>query len=127
MSRWILCILLSLASCRSVPRGVDTVLDVPPQAAASAAYLGAALGLSKPVEVREAPLLLQGFYGQARQFPGQYQILLDSSLDGHAQVMVLLHEFAHLVVWERGWEEGGHSEDWGRAYAEVFRVWAREE
>ena len=126
MRKWILPLLLVLG-CRSVPERVDTVLDVPPNTAGAAAYLGASLGLSRPIVVEEAPLLQVGFYGQAHWLGDYYLIRLDETLDRDAQVMVLIHELAHLVVWERGWDEDGHSEDWGRAYAEVFRIWARED
>lgn len=117
---------LLLSACSALPPSVDTVLDTTPETAAAAGWLAGHLGLSKPVQVEDGDLLKRGYYGYSQDLGDRYLVVLDHRLEPDAKVMVLLHELAHLVHWERGLDGGDHGPGWGEAYAEVFRLWVGE-
>jgi hypothetical protein len=117
---------LLLAACAAA-RPADSVLDLEsPETAGVGAYLVASLDLSRPVVIQEGLLLEHGLLGHAMALGDRYVIDLDSRLSPREQMMVLIHELAHVLVWEAGDGDTDHGAPWGLAYSRVFQAWARE-
>lgn len=116
--------LLLLACQAPAPRG-DVVLETTLSVGESVLLLEEALPLSRPLAVGDEDLLPSGRIGLARDLPWGYMITLDPTLTELERVMVLIHEYAHLLVFEQHLEEvSPHGEEWGRSYSRVFRAWA---
>jgi hypothetical protein len=82
--------------------------------------------LRLPAQVLERPIMETGYLGLTRLAEPGILILVDPRLSDLERDMVLVHEWAHAVVIDRGQEEADpHGPAWGAAYAEVFRAWQR--
>lgn len=117
---------LLLTACSALTPAVDVILDTTPEPAAAAAWLGSQLGLSQPIMVTDGALFEHGLLGLTQNLGDRYLVVLDYRLEPMAKVMVLIHELAHAVHWDRGGTDWGHGPGWGEAYAEVFRLWVGE-
>jgi hypothetical protein len=122
---------LLLSACHSSPsiEDVTVATSATPSLSAAAAFLGTSLHLSRPVVVVQEPEMLDhGIYGKTQLADGKlvYVISIEQSLDDHAARMVLLHEMAHVLVWDGGSWYSGHGTEWGEAYSQVFQVWVGE-
>lgn len=115
-----LLLLALLASCASVRP--DVLTDTEPDIAAVGARLVTELGLGRSVYIQDGDLLPQGRLGLSQQWDGMYLITLEESLPPREKWMVLIHELAHVVVWESKDKDPGHGPAWGRAYSKVYRL-----
>ena len=113
-------VLSLLASCAVIPG--DRVLDSTRGVEEALVELSHDLPLSQPVVVQDASILWKGYLGLAFNHPGHYRVLLEQSLTDREKTMVLRHEYAHLLVWDRGLQDDNpHGTLWGATFAEVFR------
>jgi hypothetical protein len=121
-------ILLFSPACTTVPEGVDTILDVRDGDVASmAAWLGTHRPASLPVLVLSVPLLQVGLFGETYPDGDHYTVLIDPSLDPQEQAMVLMHEWAHVLVMDSGDQDSSsHGPLWGLAYSDIYREWVGE-
>lgn len=123
-------LLAILPACAGIPRDTDVIVqDIGhPQVAGAHAYLAAKLNVSKPVILASGVLLEQGRLGESEHRGAVYVITIDYRLDGWAQHMVLIHEWAHILMWEDGIYLGNpHGEEWGKKYSRVLRLWIGED
>lgn len=115
---------LLLVSCQS-GRVADRVrLDSTADVSHAVVALLEALPLSKDLWVGDEDLLQRGFFGLARNEGPAYVVTIDPTLPEVMRVAALLHEYAHLLVWERGLDSVGHQREWGEEYARVIRAWS---
>ena len=80
---------------------------------------------SHRVHVRRRRLGLD--YGTCAYRPPLFLITLDASLSRDAAILVLVHEWAHVLSWDRYTQEP-HCDRFGIAYARAWRAyeqWAR--
>ena len=96
----------------------------PPGLDAANEFLSERLPHDLPVVVESGLLFEQGMLGMTRRLPGCYLITIDPRLDGYGQGMVLIHEWAHVLVWDTGLRS--HGVEWGEAYSRVFQIWVNE-
>jgi hypothetical protein len=73
------------------------------------------------VEIRVADLDPQGLLGQSELIDGRFVVTLDDDLSPEMRTEVLVHEWAHLLVWGASDQFGDHGPTWGVAYAWVYR------
>jgi hypothetical protein len=76
---------------------------------------------SMPIVVVAAPLLEQGLLGRTHWSVLWYTIEVDPRLTPLEQMLVLQHEWAHVLSMEEGSRES-HGWDWGRNYALLHRL-----
>jgi len=86
------------------------------------------LPLDHLLEVRREDLQAWSLYGYSTLEGDHYLIVLDAGLSRTEALSVLLHEYAHLVVWmDHGPDTLGDVEDhgplWGEAYSRVYLAW----
>jgi len=108
--------------CATTPPSPRVGLDTTMGVGATAVMLEDALPLGRPVYVGDEDLFEKGLLGQSQRIGDVDVVTIDPRLDELTRVMVLIHEYAHFLVWESG-GDSGHGDDWGREYARVFRVW----
>jgi predicted SprT family Zn-dependent metalloprotease len=53
-----------------------------------------------------------------------FLIRINRDLQEHEAIETLLHEFAHTHAWDVSTDM--HSDEWGRAYSRVYRVFLKE-
>lgn len=62
-------------------------------------------------------------WGEAKKIRGKYRITISSSLDDVASVVILLHELAHVLSWEKDTHPSDHGPEFGRAYSKIWRMY----
>ncbi len=106
----------------------DVVLDTTPELGATAAFLLSAVDLQFPVFIQDAALLEHGIMGRSQDLGGAYLVELDYRLTPREKAMVLVHELAHVLVWDAGIpDSSSHGPLWGQAWAELWRLYTRED
>jgi hypothetical protein len=81
------------------------------------------LGIRHPVHLRFIRRLPD--YGQCdMDDEDNIVIVINSSAQYTVMVDSLVHEYAHALRMAAGDQVYGHSDDWGKAYARVYRVYA---
>lgn len=76
---------------------------------------------SKVVVRRRAGMKLAGECSKSK---GKFYISIDKNLSEDCQVLMLLHEWSHMLSWDSIPDEGEeHGPTWGLAYALVYRIW----
>jgi hypothetical protein len=116
---------LLLASCAGARPREELQLDTSPTVAESAQILYQRLPLRQDLFILDADLLAQGLFGQSWSTGDAYVIELDRSLPEVMRVAVLIHEYAHVLVWNQGEDpQDQHGEAWGKAYSLVFQKWS---
>lgn len=58
-----------------------------------------------------------GGMGCAKCINGNFYIEIQCTMPLVFQIETLLHEWAHILTWSTG-----HSDNWGRAYAQIYRA-----
>lgn len=117
---------LLLSSCASVPQDVDVLSGTSPSVGAVAGWLIPQLELSRPVMIVDRHLLEHGQVGWSEMRPDHYLIALEERFPEEARVMVLMHELAHVLRWDRGDLSPAHDAPWGIAFADIHRTYAGE-
>lgn len=77
-----------------------------------------ALGVDLSVRRSKLPYRLDG---RCCYTNGRFEIRICRDLDENTAIMVLIHEVAH--VWS--WEYEDHGDEWGLAYAMIYRIMLR--
>lgn len=75
-----------------------------------------------PVRIRKVPMV--DHVGMTILREGKtphYEIQLCTSLPENAAVLILLHEWAHALSWDKGGSD--HGPEWGIAYARCWRAY----
>ncbi|MCK9459728.1 MAG: hypothetical protein M0R80_08825 [Proteobacteria bacterium] len=54
----------------------------------------------------------------------QFMIKIDHSLDEDAAILILLHEWSHILSWQARGDD--HGIEWGKAYSRIYRVYLKD-
>lgn len=73
----------------------------------------------KPVRIRRADRIAE--HGITEELETYYRITIRRE-DWRLMLDTLLHEYAHVMVWDK--EKTHHNHEWGKAYARVYRWYA---
>lgn len=68
--------------------------------------------------------LLKDSSGYCIKRDGKFQIRVCRSLEENAAILVLVHEWAHTLAWEK--DGSDHSPGWGTCYARCWRALTEE-
>lgn len=77
--------------------------------------------LSQPVAVRT---VVMDDHGDAMFKDGKFRIRINRRDDWGIRLEFILHEWAHCLTWF-GNDTDDHGEEWGLAYARIYREWGR--
>lgn len=76
-----------------------------------------------PVSVRRTKLP-KGHDGICQVKESHFLIRIDRNLKEHEAIETLIHEWAHAIAWPKC--EAQHSDEWGKAYSRVYRLFLKE-
>jgi len=83
------------------------------------------LPLMKPVSIRRVHMKHYAGLCSLNKSKKRFTISIDKRLSEDAQVLVLLHEWAHALDWSPDKNRWPHSETWGENYARCLRIFDR--
>lgn len=55
----------------------------------------------------------------------KFQIRINRDLQEHEAIETLLHEWAHVIAWDRC-PTDEHCDEWGKAYSRIYRAFLKE-
>lgn len=70
-----------------------------------------------PVKVRRVSVPFNND-GDCQKKDGYFLIRIERTLEEHEAIETLLHEWAHLLVWDHTQK---HTNEWGVAYSKMYR------
>lgn len=77
-----------------------------------------------PVSVRR--LRMSDSFDGNCQFKGDsFLIRINRTLPEHEAIETLLHEWAHVIAWDRC-PDDEHCDEWGKAYSRIYRTFLKE-
>lgn len=77
-----------------------------------------------PVSVRR--IKLPDTYDGYCQFKNNhFHIKVNRKLPEHEAIETLLHEYAHVIAWDRC-KSDCHCDEWGKAYSRLYRAFLKE-
>ncbi len=85
------------------------------------AWLRQEFPLRYPVDVRS--VALKGAYGETDFKRGSFIIRINMQKWFPTRVDTILHEWAHAMTWFGAGHYEDHSDEWGLAYAKIYRGW----
>lgn len=78
---------------------------------------------SYPVSVRRVRLAES--YDGCCQFKGRYFLIsVNCKLPEHEAIETLLHEYAHVIAWDKC-RNDDHCDEWGKAYSRLYRAFLK--
>ena len=84
-------------------------------------WLRREFSLSRPVSIRSRPLV--NWHAHCCLHRNRFEIRISSKDSYSVRVNNLLHEWAHCMTWfGASREEEPHSDEWGLAYAKLYRA-----
>lgn len=75
----------------------------------------------RPVTV-ESCKVDKEFLGSAELAGGRFKIEIGNKLCIRVKLEVLIHEWAHIISWFGAGHVEDHPDDWGLAYAKIYRA-----
>lgn len=76
-----------------------------------------------PVQVRRLKLPCHTD-GDCELRDNKFRIRVQRSLPEHEAIETLLHEWGHVLAWDKG--KDPHGDEWGKAYSKVYRLFLKE-
>ena len=77
-----------------------------------------------PVSVRRLKLKDE-FDGDCQFKDDHFLIRINRNLPEHEAIETLLHEWAHVIAWDRCTSDE-HCDEWGKAYSRIYRAFLKE-
>lgn len=84
------------------------------------AFLREALPPPRPLRVTRSRIIDAGDCDYIR---GRFYIRVDKRLCEDAAILILFHEWAHMLAWDK---KPDHGTEWSRAYRKVYAAWLKE-
>ena len=64
-------------------------------------------------------------FGDCKNSKTHFRIRVSNELEEEQAIHILLHEYAHALVWDKCCSED-HCNEWGKAYAKVYRLYIKD-
>lgn len=84
------------------------------------AWLKNAFPAQKPTSVRTCTID-KNILGSAELVAGRFEVEIQKNLSFQIKMEVLIHEWAHVISWFGAGHEEDHPDDWGLAFAKIYR------
>jgi len=82
-------------------------------------YFKACNLVDAPISIRRVKIR-EGLDGLCEKKKDKFIIKINQNLSENYSIDVLIHEFAHILAWDK--DSDMHGPNWGRAYSKVYRL-----